>query len=104
MKFFALTITGFLTTILSSGCASKEKVTCPTTEQEPISVCRAKAECGNERGGSVGVGLGFGVTPNFGIGVGHNTRSRQYTECIDKSLKAQQENANLTKNQPTKTE
>lgn len=74
------------------GCSSAEKKDpCPSVEEEPISVCRAREKCRNENS-SVGVGLGIGMG-NFGFGVGRSQSSDRYANCLDEDLLEQRERA-----------
>ena len=79
------------TLFLSLGCSSKTKKTeCPSLAQEPVSVCRAQEKCrGTLDGPTFGVGLGAGVFPGVGMGVGAETRNANYAACLDRDLAEQ---------------
>lgn len=101
---------GLIIVFSGAGCAAKEKVICPTVEEEEISVCRAKQKCLNlNTSTGVGVGFGFGLGPNTGTAVGIDVNRNQiddtYPNCIDRDLDAQKAAAhnNLKKIDEKKT-
>ncbi len=88
MKFKKLSI--YFMILFLSSCATSRM--CPSVEAEPVSTCRAKAECG---GGGAAIGMmlaGFNPTsrPNSAI--------VQYDQCIENSLSAQRSNAGVQSN------
>lgn len=76
---------------LFSGCSSPSKPvdSCPSIQDEPVSVCRAQAKCRGQTG-SIGVGVGVGLARGLGVGVGHRQSTDRYASCIDQDLKAQE--------------
>lgn len=74
--------------VIFSGCVTAPK--CLTAAQEPVSSCRAQAEC---RHGGTAAGIllaGFNPTAN-----GRNAAADQYNQCVDNSLRAQSANAGV---------
>jgi len=77
-----------LMSLVFVACASKDKaVPCPSVEEEPISVCRAREKCKNQNS-SVGLGVGIGMG-NFGFGVGTSQSTTRYESCLDIELTEQ---------------
>ncbi len=85
-------LTFILSWILLAGCASSPKQSCPSVEEEAVSVCRAQAKC-KDQNSSVGVGLGIGLGRGMGVGVGSRQSTDRYTNCVDQDLKDQETKA-----------
>jgi hypothetical protein len=84
-------------------CANKEKLVCPTVEEEAVSVCRAKQNCmdvNTSTGIGIGVGFGLGSGSSVGVGVNRNRVDDDYPNCIDRELDAQKAAAELKKEKP----
>lgn len=82
----------FLSLWFLMACASGEKAeTCPSEQEEPISVCRARLKC-QGKVSSVGVGVGVGLG-RFGVGVGQSQSTNRYERCLDQDLLEQKQKA-----------
>jgi hypothetical protein len=84
------------------GCASSaKKEACPGVGEEPVSVCRAKEKCQQQRGSvGVGMGVGFGLgMGSFGVGASHDPSRGRYERCLDDDLKEQQAHAKVLETQ-----
>ena len=92
MKKIVLKISSFyVLCVFLSGCASAAGAsdTCPSVEDEPVSTCRARLSCRQEKT-SYGVGLGVGLGANLGLGVSQSQNTENYTNCIDQNMKQQE--------------
>lgn len=78
------------------GCASSEKKNpCPSEEEQPISVCRAREKCESQTSSvGLGVGVGFG---RFGVGLGRSQATDRYERCLNQELEEQQSKAQEAK-------
>ena len=82
--------------VAAVSCATKEKLVCPSVEEEAISVCRAKQNCmdvNTSTGVGVGVGFGLGSGSTVGVGINRNRFDDTYPNCIDRDLDAQKASA-----------
>lgn len=87
------------TAVLISACSHGKKSEfkeCPSIDEEPISLCRARADCGLSGGrkwlrvGAAflsGTGSGMSGQPNYAI--------QNQEACLDRSLAAQKANAEM---------
>lgn len=94
--------------LAAASCATKEKLICPSVEEEAVSVCRAKQNCmdvNTSTGVGVGVGFGLGSGSSVGVGINRNRFDDTYPNCLDRDLDAQKataENASKKINEKTK--
>lgn len=78
-----------------ASCASTETSSCPTLEEESVSICRAQDVC-RQKKTTYGLGLGVGAATDSSI-IGTRTMATtdNYTNCIDRDLDQQRQNATL---------
>lgn len=77
---------GFVTLI---GCSSTDMASCPSLEEEAVSLCRAEEKCRQEKT-TYGLGLGVGKPTDSGIiGTRNVATTDNYNNCIEKDLNSQ---------------
>ncbi|AGH94571.1 hypothetical protein [Pseudobdellovibrio exovorus] len=81
--------------VAMASCASTDSNSCPSLEEESVSICRAQDMCRQQKT-TYGLGLGVGAATDSSI-IGTRTMATtdNYTNCIDRDLDMQRQNAVL---------